>query len=480
MHKLSIISKHASLAPKISTSEVSMFDIYALINRYVIYPLYFLKNGDKRLQRLRKLEKQQYLPEKDLEALQLKNLQEIVRYAYEHTRYYRRIMNERGLTGDCIQSLKDIEKLPILTKQIIQEHGDELLSDEYQKSELFKDASGGSTGQPTVYYKDYRRHNIRRADQIRHDGWTGWKLGDRSALIWGAQRDLKSVQSFKEHIISRYIARHWELDAFEMTAAKMDRFVVELERIKPTMILGYASALNTFANYLLKNHPNHKIQLKGIVSSAETLTEERRRVIESAFKCKVLNRYGSREVGLIGSECNHQSGLHINADNLHVEVAAGETKVPVGERGDIVVTDFLNKGMPFIRYRLEDVGYLSTASCNCRRSLPLLGAVEGRTGDFFISHDGAMVHGEYFTHLFYDVPQVKQFQIIQQSLTEIELKIVPNKADQDPKYLLPIKQKIIEMLGDQVNIVVKMEDTIPPTASGKSLFTISKVTPTYR
>jgi Coenzyme F390 synthetase len=444
----------------------------------MVYPLYYWKNGDKRLYYWRNLEKQQYWELSKLEEHQLARLQKIVKYAYEHTIYYRRVMSERGLTPDSIKNLKDIEKLPVLTKKIIQDHGDELLSDEYKKSDLIQDASGGSTGKPTVFYKDLDRHNIRRADQIRHDRWSGWDLGKRSALIWGAQRDLKSIQSTKEHVISRYIARHWELDAFEMTNEKMASFVQELEAIRPTMILGYANALYTFAIYVLNNFPNHKIKLQGIISSAETLSQEKRQVIERAFSCKVLNRYGSREVGLIASECKDQSGLHINADNLLVEVTAGEVSLPVGERGDIVVTDFLNMGMPFIRYRLEDVGFMSKDKCDCGRSLPLLGAVEGRTGDFFISESGTMIHGEYFTHLFYGIEKINQFQLIQHDLQTVELKIV--STDSSLLSLEPIVAKIKSMLGSNISVDIVFQKEIPTPKSGKFLFTMSKVKPTYR
>jgi phenylacetate-CoA ligase len=456
-----------------------MLDIYSLINRKIIFPLYYWKNKDPRLAYLRQLDRQQYWSKESLESLQLTRLQEIVKYAFDHTQYYRRVMTERGLTPASIKSLKDIEKLPVLTKQIIQNHGDELISDEYKKSELIKDASGGSTGKPTEYYKDLNRHNIRRADIIRHDRWSGWNIGERSALIWGAQRDLKSLQSFKEFILSRYVARIWELDAFSMTPQNMDGFVEELIKIKPSMILGYANALYVFAQYMIEYHPNHKIKLKGIISSAETLTEKKRTTIEKAFNCKVLNRYGSREVGLIASECKQQSGLHINADNVLVEVLSGEHPMPQGERGDIVVTDFLNKGMPFIRYKLEDVGYLSVDQCQCGITLPLLGAVEGRTGDFFVGKDNTMIHGEYFTHLFYGISEVKQFQIIQHTLLDVELKIASDAPD-SKEYLSVIIEKIKSMLGEKVIVEVKFVESIPTPASGKSLFTISKVTPNYR
>ena len=452
-----------------------MFDWYAPLNKHIIFPLYYWRSGDKRLARLAEIEANLHLNPEDLAALQLNKMQTIVQYAYTHSPYYRKIMEERHLHPKDLKKLSDIEALPILTKTLIQNNLEDLISDEYTKDQLVQDASGGSTGEPTIYYKDWNHHNLRRADQIRHDRWSGWDLGKRSALIWGAQRDLKAVQSVREHIISRYIERRWELDAFEMTHDKMIGYTQELEKIRPTMILGYSNALTVYAQHLLDHSPNHTIRPEGIISSAETLTPTKRAVIEDAFHCKVLNRYGSREVGLIASECKTQEGLHINADNLYVEILDGEKPVPEGSSGDIVVTDFWNFGMPFIRYKLEDVGHMKPDLCSCGRSLPLMGAVEGRTGDFFVTNNGSMVHGEYFTHLFYGIPEVQKFQMIQETLEDIQLKIVETPDAKNRDYLNIVISKTMEMLGEQTKISTHFVDHIPPTASGKSLFTISKV-----
>jgi len=452
-----------------------MFDPIELINRNILYPLYFWKNGDKRLSRLQDLEDQQYLKPKDLAALQLKKLQDIITYAYQHTQYYRQVMDARGITPADIRCLQDVEKLPLLTKKIIQQHGAELVSDQYNKKELFQDASGGSTGEPTVFYKDLSRHNLRRADQLRHDRWSGWDIGKRSALIWGADRDLKASKSLREFIISRFIARIWELDAFELTDSKMSRFVKRLEKIKPVMILGYANALGKFSKYVLKNHPDHSIRLAGIISSAETLTEDNRKIIEKAFGCDVFNRYGSREVGLIASECKEHQGLHINADNILLEVTHEERGIEKGEAGDIVITDFTNKGMPLIRYKLGDRGVLAVKPCSCPISLPLLERIEGRSSDFFVSKTGKLIHGEFFTHLFYGIEDIKKFQLIQHSLDDLELKLVADENERVQHAVENIKAKINQIMEDEVNLNINFLEDIAPSPSGKFLFTLSKM-----
>ena len=221
-----------------------------------------------------------------------------------------------------------------------------------------------------------------------------------------------------------------------------------------------------------QNKPNHKIRPRGIVSSAETLTPEMRKVIEETFHCKVLNRYGSREVGLIASECDKQSGLHINYDNIHIELVDSHHKpVSDGCSGNILVTDYYNKAMPLIRYELGDVGVMSTKQCECGRGLPLLEKVVGRKSDFFKTRDGRLVHGEYFTHLFYGVAGVKQFQVVQTKVDEVIINLAQSKLVD----LTAIKSSINDKLGGDIDIVVNLVDKIPPSASGKYLFVRSEV-----
>jgi phenylacetate-CoA ligase len=453
-----------------------MNDYYRLVNKHLIYPLYYWKNSDRRLTRLDELEKNQYLSLSELKALQLKRLQKMIHYAFEHTVYYKALLLEHQLTPNDFKTLDDIEKLPFLTKTLLQKNQTKMLSKAYLPTELIKDSSGGSTGEPTIFYKNSERHHLRRADQIRHDRWSGWDIGQRKALIWGAQRDLKASPSYREFIFSRYVDRQWELDAFEMSAQKMHAFTKKLEHLQPSMILGYANALTLYAEYILETHPHHDIRPKGIISSAETLTENKRALIEKAFHCPVLNRYGSREVGLIASECKKRQGLHMNADNLLIEVVDSLGKPIRKGQGEIVITDFWNFGMPMIRYKVGDIGVIESKNqCDCGRILPLIKRIEGRCSDFFIHPKGHKIHGEYFTHLFYEQKKVKQFQMIQKSFTCIHLKIVETSPQVDQDYLIPIVEQIKKILGNEVKVNIEILSSISKSPTGKFLFTISQI-----
>lgn len=450
------------------------FDPRALLLRHIVQPLYYARHRDARFHRLKELEEQQWLPPLALQRLQLERINLLLRHAYETTDFYRQRLAHCGIGAGPIETISQLSAMEPVTKSDLQQFGPSMVSSAYDVDALIKDASGGSTGAPTIFYKDPNRHNLRRADQYRHDRWAGWNIGDRWALIWGARKDLIDESNLRERLVERYLQRCVSLDAFELSDDRMQQFSDLLVKFTPKMILGYAGALDRFAAFIIENGRARSIRPSGIVASAECLTPTMRERIRSAFACPVLNRYGSREVGLIASECDRAEGLHINADNLLVEVVEDGRAARPGEAGDIVVTDFWNYGMPLIRYNLGDRAVATSDVCSCGRGLPLLKTIEGRASDFLVSADGTGIHGEFFTHLFYGNPDVLQFQFLQTSLDVVTIKVVPAGAGRPD--LGEVVDKTRRILGGQATVAIEVCDHIPATPSGKYRFTISNVT----
>src|SRR5690606_14422613 len=148
-----------------------MYDWYSPINKYWIYPLYFWRSRDPRMARLKVLEQNQYRPREELEGIQFAALQKLLHHAVDTVPYYRDLFAAQGLNPGDIRSVTDLVRIPVLTKQLMQDNIERLKSGRYGSDDLMQDASGGSTGKPTVFFKDWQRHRIRAADQIRHDRW---------------------------------------------------------------------------------------------------------------------------------------------------------------------------------------------------------------------------------------------------------------------------------------------------------------------
>ena len=453
--------------------------ISKIISKYILMPLYLYKTDNHSLKRLSMLEKSQYLTADELRNKQLADLKKILDHCYINVPFYRERFAAAGFNPSNFKDFSDIRCIPYLTKEDLQNNLPRLVATNFSKEDLVLNSSGGSTGKPTNFYKDLSRHYEGWADSIRHDRWSGWDLGEKCVKLWGAQREFETQNSWTFQMVEKYAYRIYGFNAFDISEKKILQYIDELKTIKPTMILAYSNVAYLFAKIIEKNNIDLRtLHLKGIICSAETLTEQMRTVIESSFCCKVLNRYGSREVGLIASECHEQDGLHVNMDSIYLEIEKGGEVALPGEPGEIIITDLWNYGMPFIRYQTGDVGSASSHLCRCGRNLTTINGVQGRVSDFFVDAKGGLVHGEYFTHLFYELGGIEQFQIVQETVDKISVNILPGK-DFTLATLDPVVKKIKQCIGGGVTVDIKIRETSFVEASGKFRFTISKVSNGY-
>ena len=359
-----------SAAARPPARPASPVDPVALVIRHALFPAWVRKNKSARLTYLAELEKTQFLPAGVLAEMQWTRFQVLLTHAYEHCPFYRRSMSAAGLTPDCIRTPADIGKLPTVSKEEIQESMSDLIADNFKNRPLLKDMTGGSTGSPMVFYYDDDRLDSRVAATIRHNRWTGWEIGNKMALLWGAPRDTAAAPSLKARLRDWILDRRVILDASAIDDGRMRDFCRHLERHRPRFVLAYANTLALFARFV-KDAGLDPMRPRAIICSGEVLTPESRAIIESTFGCPVFNRYGSREFAVIASECDAHQGLHINAENLLVEVLVNG--VPSTDQdGEIVITDLRNMAMPLIRYRTRDMGRLdrylpaaADAACRC-------------------------------------------------------------------------------------------------------------------
>ncbi|CAN2045897.1 phenylacetate-CoA ligase [Candidatus Magnetomoraceae bacterium gMMP-13] len=445
----------------------------SIINRKIIYPLYFAWNKDKRLQYLKEMEKGQWLSQDEILSRQLIKFKRLFKYAYENSPFYRKLYIKAGVTPEDINSFDDIRNLPVITKQDIQKNMQTMVSTTFPKCDMYLEASGGSTGNPTNFYADKYGRPRKGASSLMFNQWAGWNIGEKVFYLWGADREDNRVRALKEKIVQKLIFRNYIFNAFDITEDGMRMLTQLLIREKPSLIIAYANVAALIAKYLEKLKIRG-IRAKGVICSAETLTDENQKIIERVFNCHVLNRYGSREVGLISAECDHHEGLHINAENLLVEFKSLE-KYNNGQKfGEIIVTDFNNRAMPFIRYNMGDIAKPINSKCSCGRGLPLMSRIYGRTSDFIKHPNGGLIHGEYFSHIFYGMKNIRQFQVIQESLDTFDIKVVASeRLATDMKQF--IISKVYEIMGNNVHVnIIELSD-IPIPSSGKFRFTISKI-----
>jgi len=439
-----------------------------------------LKQGNV-LNYFEQLQKWQWLDQKALKQLQEKRLSNLLLHAYRHVPYYREILKESGVITSKEQvNLSAFEKIPFLTKDIMRKEFEQLKSDDLNNREWYLNTSGGSTGEPVQFIQDKEYSEWLHAIKLLDDQWSNREIGDKQIRLWGSERDLLVGQETTKVRIGRYIRNERWLNAFRMTSEQMKEYIEVINKFKPIQILAYVESIFELAKFIEQNKLTVHYP-KSIMTSAGTLYPYMRETIERVFQTKVFNRYGSREVGDIACECEHHQGLHVSALTHYVEIIKEDgTLAQPGELGEVVVTSLINYAMPLIRYRIGDTGVWAKNQCNCGRNWPVLETIAGRVTDHFVKKDGAVVHGEYFTHLLYHKEWVKKFQFVQKDYELIVLKIVLRDATKNPKmYLAEDLNSIIKdiqvVMGKDCVVEFEFLDDIPPTASGKYRYTISEV-----
>lgn len=443
------------------------------LRKNVFDPLYYQLINSNRSNYWRELEKTQYLSEDELTKIQWQRLGSLLTYAWSNNDFHRNRFDTAGVIPTDINSPADMRKLPILTKADIRAQNHKIISRGFDVQDLLQMKTGGSTGRSLEIYLTEDCSERRNACASRHDRWSGWDLGEPIAAVWGNPHIPSSLKGkLKEWLVSPVIY----LDTMCLNRQSIASFASQWDRVKPTLMFGHAHSIFILAQYVselgIKN-----IRPSGIISSSMMLLAHERKFIEDVFKVKVTDRYGCEEASLIASECECHNGMHLNIEHLFIEFIKDDgSPAESGESGKIIVTDLYNQAMPLIRYQVEDIGVPTDRKCSCGRGLPLMEGVVGRVADFLRKRDGSQVAGiSLIENTLTKYPGLDQLQIIQNSLDEFIVNIVPGKSfsadtvDSLSNYLLSV-------FDNNITIKTNLVKNIEKEASGKYRFSICRIT----
>jgi phenylacetate-CoA ligase len=419
-------------------------------------------------------QKSQWCEPDDIVFNQSMTLCKLLKHSSQFCPYYKKIINEHGTTLSSFTGIKDLLKFPILTKDVIKNNFDDLISTQH-RNVVWKKSTGGSTGQPLHFAYTKESYEWRVAMSKRGYAWAGATPGARQAYIWGIQLGkVGRIKQMKEQL-HHFIDRQLYFNCFEFDEKAMAQCLIDLNRFKPAAVVGYTNPLYNLALFVGDNS-KIKFAPQGVICAAEKVHPYQREVIERVFGAKVFNTYGSREFMLIAAECEKHEGLHVSAENLIVEIIKDDgTPAKKGETGRIIVTDLHNYGMPFIRYEIGDLGIATSKACSCGRGLPLIADVVGRSLDVIRTPEGKIVPGEFFPHLMKDFSDIARFQVVQEKLDHLVIKLVPTtKLSEATKKR--IDSEVRNVVGPIMVIKYEIVSDIPLTVTGKYRVTVSKLT----
>jgi phenylacetate-CoA ligase len=418
------------------------------------------------------MEKSQWWDINELEKLQLQRLREFLVDIGQHVPYYRQLFQSISFQPEAVTSLQDLQQLPLTGKPDIRANTEALKADNAVGLSRFN--TGGSSGEPLIFFIGSRRVSHDVAAKWRATRWWDVDIGDPEIVVWGSPIELGAQDRVRQ--IRDKLFRTQLLPAFEMSEEKLDQFIATIQRVAPPMLFGYPSALAHIAQHAEKRGINlNNLGIRVAFVTSERLYDHQREKIEQTFGCPVANGYGSRDAGFIAHQCPSGS-MHITSEDIIVEIIDSDGKVlPHGQSGEIVVTHLATRDFPFVRYRTGDVGILSDSTCPCGRGLPVMKEIQGRSTDFLVAQDGTVLHGLALIYILRDLPGVALFKITQESLDLTRVDIVRGEG-----YDISSEQAITDVfkqrLGDGVQVDISYCDEIASENSGKFRYVVSKVT----
>lgn len=446
-------------------------DVYTRVVSSLLFPMHERLKGHDTTAVRRLMETTQWYAGERLEQWCNDRMRRFLVQAGERVPYYRQLFAETGFNPHNYESAADLGSLPFLTKALIRSNTDELLAD--NAGEVSRFNTGGSTGEPLIFFMGKERVSHDVAAKWRATRWWGVDIGDPEIVVWGSPVELGAQDRIR--CVRDKLLRTELLPAFAMSPGKLDNFIESILKRKPKMLFGYPSALSHIASHARQSKvrlDNQGIQVAFV--TAERLYDEQRALISDVFGCRVANGYGGRDAGFIAHEC--QAGnMHITAEDIFVEVVDAQGGVlPAGESGELVVTHMATSDFPFIRYRTGDVGMLDDRPCSCGRGLPILKEIQGRSTDFVVAMDGTVMHGLALIYVVRDIPGIKTFKIIQETLSRSRILLVTGDGF-EPKLDEVIRKGFRNRLGSRVTIDIEHVNEIPAEASGKFRYVISHV-----
>lgn len=396
------------------------------------------------------------------ELLQVARLRRMLRHARLTVPHYQKLIPSSVEDSLRAGDWSAFQTLPLTEKQMLRDRPEAFMSGGQPHPSWIPWHSSGTTGTPLTLY--YTREAVSRqyafVEQYREQA--------------GVNRHLRRAQ-FTGKLIApgehnhRFWRRDWLNNTLYLSTVHLRRdtipkYLAALRRFAPAYLTGYPSAIALLAQHALRQ-PAHSLQIPAILTSAETLLDTQREVIETAFSGKVFDQYGQTEMQSFWFECRYRR-MHAHSLFGVTEIlrADGSPCAP-GEVGDVVLTGLINEAMPLIRYRVGDrAAWSKENSCPCGRPLPVIEQIEGRREDYLYSAERGWV-GRLDPAL-KGVQGILECQFVQQQPDAVRVICVPSPAfgavDREQ-----LEHNLRARLGASMKVEWELVPAIPRGANGK-------------
>ncbi|RJP84779.1 MAG: phenylacetate--CoA ligase family protein [Desulfobacteraceae bacterium] len=400
-------------------------------------------------------------PRKNLDRLRLCLFKKQMRNIYENVPYYREIFQRLNIVPEDFKHIDDIQKLPIVSKKDINGNLNIFLNENIELWDCYKSHTSGSTGQPFLTYFD-KKSWIRKKylSKLRARMACGMRPGERVA-VFESELSGQLESRNRKHPLQQFFLKIKYFSIFDDVAAAIEHLIA----FRPQNVYGPQSFLFHLARGIKKTGRTLPF-LKRVYTSAEYRESSVTQFIKDVLKVEVYDIYGSTEFKEVAWECERHQGYHINEDEVLCEILDGGKPAPIGEVGDIVLTDLKNTAMPLIRYRIHDRGKLLQAPCRCGRTFSIMLPVGGRASEYILLPDGERISPYRFTTAIEKFKGLLQYQLIQESETDLFVNVIID-SNVGNETCRNIEETIINITRGQMRVIVRKTERILPEENGK-------------
>jgi phenylacetate-CoA ligase len=407
----------------------------------------------------------------EMENHQVERLRELLTYAGKYVPYWRSLFRSLNFEPREVVSIADLARLPLLTKEMIKENYREFISERITPETLTYMTSGGSTGAPLKILMD-------REYRSRNHTATRYYLA-KAGIFPGKQRSVRlHGNSMPSEVLARgeywvYEGTRLTMSVYHITPETCHAYMEAIRRFEPVYIHAYASALALLAGYAERANEPFPDSISSVFCDSETTYSWQRELIERVTGARFFNTYGHTEGAGMAITFPDSACLEALPQVGVMEILdpAGQVLGRPGDRGEIVVTGFNNKVMPFIRYRTFDIAVLGNVEPgHLRPYRPILANIEGRLQDYLVAIDGGLVPAAplLFDYNF-DWSGIDTFQVAQKQPGQLQFKIVPDMSQLTDVEVLC--KRVIDgfsrLLGPGFKISVSIHSSLPCTGRGK-------------
>ena len=377
---------------------------------------------------------------------QKEKIEKILKYVNENVEYYSEYKNY------------DINKFPVVNKQIINDNFDKFFVSKYDINKLHAMPTSGSTGMPFTVYQNPEKRTRVAATVIFFGEVANYKFGEKQMYfrIWTKANKKSKFQLFLFNMIP--------MDTSKLDDESLKDVMSYIEKTKKlSCIMGYAQTYSTLYKYLNKTNYKYKgNKINCFISSAELLDENVRKNLSKIFNCKVYSRYANEELGIMGQDNGIDKEFILDEANYYFEFLKLDRDEPAekGEVSRIVVTDFYNYSMPLIRYDTGDLAVYDE-----RNGKRYIKEIYGRVMDLIYDTKGNSLSPATITVNMWGV-NVKQYKF--QQVDKKKYNLIINLGNGNKEEIeKEITTKFPKILGEDAIITFEYVDEIPTLASGK-------------